>query len=197
MKHFVSYIQKEEVPWPSVKERHIKNYIMTVRNEGYSDHSIARRSSAMRLFLKYLRKQGIMIHNPMEDIKQPQLVKREVELSKGEQMLLAEKMKADARDYLMYLMLVEEKIKVSEITKIQWRDVNEQSSIVYLPKRAVSLKESTLQQIKLVSEEKIEGPIFKNRHGKPLSVNGIHFILKGYLKEMNREDIRPNDLTKF
>jgi len=151
----------------------------------------------MRLFLKYLRKQGIMIHNPMEDIKQPQLVKREVELSKGEQMLLAEKMKADARDYLMYLMLVEEKIKVSEITKIQWRDVNEQSSIVYLPKRAVSLKESTLQQIKLVSEEKIEGPIFKNRHGKPLSVNGIHFILKGYLKEMNREDIRPNDLTKF
>ncbi|PGK51617.1 hypothetical protein CN918_27885 [Priestia megaterium] len=180
-----------------MKERHIKNYIMTIKNEGVSDHSIARRCSAMRLFLKYLRKQGIMVHNPMEDIKQPQLIKREVQLSEHERMLLAEKMRADARDYLMYLMLVDEKIKVSEITKIQWKDVNEQSSIIYLPKRAVSLKDNTLEQLKIVSEEKNDGPIFKNRHGKPLSVNGAHFILKGYLKQVNREDIRPNDLTKF
>lgn len=193
---FVEHIKQEDIPWQSVKERHIKNYNMNMKQIGYSDHSIARKNSSIRLFLKHLRKQGIMLHNPMEDIRQPLLQKREVQLTEEEKEQLAEKMKAEARDYLIYTLLSKEKLKVSEIIELKWEQINQQNLIIYLPKRAVSIQLDTLQVLEEMRTDEVGGYILKNQHGKPLSVNGVHFILKKYFKEINREDIRPNDLAK-
>ena len=193
---FCEYIKKEEVPWQQVKERHIKHYNSSLKKQGYTDNSIARKNSSLRLFLKHLRKQGIMIHNPMEDIHQPTLQKRDVQLREEEKQRLEELMKKEARDYLLYVFLQREKMKVSEIVSLRWSQIDMQNHIAYLTKKAIPLQEETVALLKEWKTEEQEEFLFPNQQGKSLSVNGVHFIVKKYLKEIEREDIRPNDLTK-
>lgn len=195
-KQFMEYLKQEDVNWQSLKERHIKNYNMYLKQKGYSEHTIARKNSSLRLFLKHLRKEGIMLHNPMEDIHQPLLKKREVKITEEEKKALEEKMKDEARDYLLYVFLVHEKMKVSEIIEMKWDKIDEQNSILYLTKKAKSVKNETIDLLKNWNKENKTGYIFQSKHGKKLSVNGVHFIIKKYLKEINREDLRPNDLAK-
>lgn len=194
---FSSYIKNEEVPWQQIKERHIVQYNILLKRKGYSDNSIARKNSSLRLFLKHLRKQGIMIHNPMEDIKQPTLKKREVDLREEEKIKLEEMMKKEARDYLLYVFLQYEKIKISEIVTLQWNQIDVHNHIIYFEKRAVSLQTETIELLKVWKEENNQQEfVFHNQQGNSLSVNGAHFIIKKYLKEIDREDLRPNDLMK-
>lgn len=194
---FSIYIKNEGIPWQQIKERHITQYNTLLKRKGYSDNSIARKNSSLRLFLKYLRKQGIMIHNPMEDVRQPTLQKREVEWKEEEKKRLEEMMKKEARDYLLYVFLQYEKIKISEIVSLKWNQIDIQNHIIYLEKKAVSLKEETIQLLGNWKEKESEQEfIFTNRQGNMLSVNGAHFIIKKYLKEIQREDLRPNDLMK-
>jgi len=186
--------------WELLKERHIKNYMLALKKEGFSEHSIARKSSAIRLFLKFLRKEGIMIHNPMEDIVQPPIYERQVTMNEKEQRELCELMKKDERDYALFLLLTLEKIKVSEIIELHWNHLQEENSILYSPKADSKrvIKEETLRALRAyrLTQENGELTMFLSRKKKKITVNGLHHILNGYFKQINRQDLRPIDLTK-
>lgn len=187
--------------WELLKERHIKNYLLNLKKEGFSEHSIARKSSAIRLFLKFLRKEGLMIHNPMEDIVQPPIYERQVAMSEEEQQQLCELMRKDERDYALFLLLTLEKIKVSEIIELKWSHLQEENSILYSPKTDSKriIKEETLLALQAyrVMQENGELTMFLSRKKKKVTVNGLHHILNGYFKQIDRQDLRPIDLTKI
>jgi len=197
LKIFDEYIEKEKIKVAQVKETQIKRFMLFLTEKGYSNHSIARKLSSLRLYFKYLRKEGVMLHNPMEDIKQPMTKKRQVILSKEEIIKIKDLMKENIRDLLLFSLVVDEKIKVSDVLLLQVKSYHIQQGILYLPKKAVSLSESTNQLIKMyIQGKEAEEMLLKNQHQKPLQEAGAYYILKKYLKEIDREDVRPFDLSK-
>lgn len=193
---FVSYVESEGLEWSDIKERHITQYNRQMKQAGFSDHSIARKNSSLRLFFKYLRKQGVMSHNPMEDIKQPSLESREVSLTREEKKRLEERMKKEDREYVLYTLLVEEKIKVSELVQLKWSDVDVQNGILYLPRKACTVQPHTIERIQKLPKREQHTAILCNQKGEPITVNGVHYLLKRHFREIGREDVRPNDLAK-
>jgi len=175
----------------------IKRYQIMLTEKGYSNHTIARKISALRLYFKHLRKEGIMTHNPIEEIKQPILEKRESKMTMEEAEKLKELMKRDERDFLIFCLLFTEKIKLSELITIKQKDYNLHQGILYLQKRALSLQEETKRTIQnYLKEGENDSFLVKSLKGKPLTEPGAYFIVKGYLKEIGRDDLRPIDLVK-
>jgi site-specific recombinase XerD len=197
LKLFDEYIEKENIKVAQIKETQIKRFLLFLAEKGYSNHSIARKLSALRLYFKHLRKEGIMLHNPMEDIKQPMTEKREVQLTDEEVKKMKELMRENERDFLLFLLVFDEKIKVSDVISIQVKDYQLQQGILYLMKRAISLSEETNHYLKTyIQNMQPEDMLMKNQKNKPLSESGAYFILKNYLKKINRNDVRPLDLSK-
>lgn len=197
LKVFDEYIEKENIKVAQIKETQIKRFMLFLREKGYSNHSISRKLSALRLYFKHLRKEGVMLHNPMEDIKQPMTEKRNVTLTKEEVVQIKELMKENPRDLLLFTLVVDEKIKVSDVISLQVKSYHVQQGILYLPKKAVSLSEPTNELIKTyIKGKEAEEVLFKNQHNKLLKESGAYYILKTYLKNIDREDVRPLDLSK-
>lgn len=196
---FLQYLRKEDIKVFQTKENDIKRYIIMLKENGMSNHTIARKNSSLRTYFKFLRKQGVMVHNPFEDIRQPRLEKRQVSLTEEEKSKLYAVLEEEKnkRDELIFRFMMEDKIKPAEMIQMAAKDYQKQQGIMYSPKRAVVISEKT----KAALAEYIEGKeekefLFTNQHGKPLSESGIYFVIKNYLKTAELSNIRPIDLLK-
>lgn len=192
---FLTYIKEEEIQIGQIKEIHVKKYNLFLAENQYSNHTIARKSSALRLFFKYLRKQGIMQGNPMEDIKQPQLLQRESKISEDEQQQLEEIIESP-RDKLLFRLLLHEGLRISEVLSCAKKHYHHAQGIIYLPNRAVTLSEGTKKMVESIKGDE-ETLLICGAKNKALTESGIYFILKRYFREVNRPDLRPIDLIKM
>lgn len=192
---FLAYLTNEAIQPHEVKEVHIKKYQFQLTEGGYSTHTIARKMSALRLFFKHLRKIGKMERNPLEDIKQPIVEKREKKLSTQEAAEIETQIVANKRDQLLFSLLYREKIKLRDIVMLKKESFNEAQSILYLEKRALSVSPTTktLMMERLVEEGDY---MIASQKGKPLTESGAYYIVKNLLRSIGREDLRPIDLTK-
>ena len=57
---FLHFLTHENIKLIQTKEIHIRQFNYSLKEKGYSEHTIARKNSALRLFFKFLRKQGAM-----------------------------------------------------------------------------------------------------------------------------------------
>lgn len=198
MEHFLSFLDKTETKIIHVKESHIKRFIISLKDQGVSNHTIARKNSALRWYFKFLRKSGMMVENPMEDIKQPELEKRKTAISDEEidQLETFIRLGGKTRDLAIFYLLWYEKIKLSEIVQIKKEDFNIKQSILYLHNKAILISDKTHDLLKEECEKTENGYLFKNERNKPLTESGAYFILKTFLRQVERPDIRPIDLSK-
>lgn len=194
---FEDFIDKQNVKIAEVKEIHIKRYNIYLKEKGYSNHTIARKNSSLRMFFKYMRKQGLMKHNPIEDIKQPELTKKESSLKEKDIMELENIIKegGSERDYLLFKLANLEKIRLNELIKLKKEHFNQNQGILYLTKKAISLKDETKKMLEeyILS---IDGDfLFTNQHNKPLTESGVYFVMKSYIGKIEKENIRPIDIS--
>lgn len=198
MEDFLDFVEKEGVKISQIKEMQIKRYQIALTEKEYSNHTIARKISALRLYFKHLRKEGVMVHNPMEDIKQPMLEKRENKLTEEEANRLKDMMKENERDLLLFCLIYNEKIKISDVITIKHQDYNQSQGILYLNKRALSIQNETkiLIEGKIEKQQSDELFLVNSLKGKALTEPGAYFIIKEYLKKIDRSDLRPIDLIK-
>lgn len=196
----MEYLEKEEIKITKLKEVHVKKYNLFLSELGYSNHTIARKNSSLRVYLKYLRKEGIMVHNPMDDIKQPALTSRKpkIDHEKIKEMikLIPDERK---RDRLLLSLCYYEKIKISDAIELKWYNYKKDEGVLYTGKKAIILTEETkwlLDRSLDGSMEEKETNLLTSQHQKPLTNSGAYYIVKRYLKEWNQENIRPIDLWK-
>lgn len=196
VKMFLDYMEEKQIEEKDIKEVDVKEYIITLMEKQYSNNTIARKNSALRLYFKHLRKTGVLMHNPMEDIKQPELQTRSTEVTEAiidELLDIAE----NERDKLMICLMYYEKIKPVDFLKLKKDKYDVENNILYLEDRVKLLQPQTKTLMLTYIKEKEEKEIlFINQHKKNLSPSGVYFIIKKYLKEIGREEIRPIDFTK-
>lgn len=177
------------------KEIHIRRFNYHLKESGYSEYTIARKNSSLRLFFKFLRKQGAMNTNPIEDIKQPKIEKRE-KFWKDEEIKKIEEIIEDQRDLLLFSFLYRDKIRLSKIVTLKLEHYKKEQGILYIPNHeAIVLSEETkrlIEKLKLFNQHDY---FFYNKHGKPLTESGAYFILKEYFKKAGLKELRPIDLT--
>lgn len=179
-----------------MKETHVKKFNLKLNESGYSNHTIARKNSSLRLYFKYLRKEGYMVINPMEDIKQPNLPKREHLLTNEDFLLIEEKASIDKeRDLLLLSLAYYDKVKISEIIKLKRSSFDKQQGVLYLENRAVALSVKT-KNILEQSQTNENNYLVVNQHNKPLSISGAYFIIKNYFESIGKPELRPVDLYR-
>lgn len=191
---FFHYMDSNDLKIGGIKEVHIKRFNLELAEQHYSNHTIARKNSALRLFFRYVRKQGIITQNPIEDIRQPTLQQRETPLSIEEVQLMEDTMQS-SRDRLLLRLLFHEGAKISEVVSCKIGDYNRAQGILYLHKRAVTVSEESKKLIEqMIGDDTTY--LISGLKNKPLSESGVYFILKNYFKAINRPDLRPIDLVK-
>jgi site-specific recombinase XerD len=193
------YIQKRDIKAAQVKEKDIKAYIMDLKMRNVSNSTINRRNTALRLYFKYLRKQGVMMTNPYEDIKQLNLNKREQNISaddikKVEDFIIE---RGNKRDTLLFFLSYYEKLKMPEIITLKKENYHEIQGILYTNKRAVLVSDKTKALIKEFIQQGNNEYLLVNQHNRTLTESGGYYILKNYFKETGIESLRPIDLTKI
>ena len=75
--HFSEYLKpKKLLNWSEIKPHHIRAYASQIFIEGLSAKSIQRRLSAIRSFMNYLLREGMIKNNPAEGVKTPKAAKK-------------------------------------------------------------------------------------------------------------------------
>lgn len=191
---FSSFLENEAVSVAKVKETHIKKFNLHLHEMGYSNHTIARKNSSLRLYLKFLRKEGVMVHNPMEEIKQPKLSVREVTFTEEDFMAICAE-ETPLRDRLMVSLAYLDKVKVRDMLQLKKEQYEKHQGILYLPKKAVLVHPKTKALLDVFYEEENDYFI-SNQHGKPLTESGAYFVFKQYFDHIGKPELRPIDVYK-
>ncbi len=192
-----------------INETSLNSYVLTLEKEGLSPASVSRNIAAMKAFLLYLIKQGIMKGDPSERIKPPKIQKKlpqVIDASMVDKLLLQPDLNTHKgiRDRAMLELLYATGIKVTELISIKVSDVNlsgkyitcgeiRERNVPFGKTAKVALQEYL--KIRSTHFDKNNNEIlFLNSSGEQLSRQGLWKILKAYAKPVGLNDINPNTI---
>ncbi|MGF7535583.1 site-specific integrase [Bacillus mexicanus] len=193
---FESYLMQTNKNVEETTETDVKEYIQWLRDKGFSNKTIPKKISLLRKYYKWLRREGKMIHNPMDDIQQPKIVEEKREVTEEERKHLREivEQKNSIRDKVIFKLLMDEGIKPNEMIQITFKDCDLEKRMILFDKKKVAINEETAAFIEEMKSKKSEGFLLTNQHGHPLKESGIYFVIKNYLSAMENINIKPMDL---
>ena len=192
-----------------ISETTLNSYILSLEKEGLSPATVSRNIAAMKAFLLYLIKQGILIGDPSERIKPPKVQKKSpqvLETGRIEQLLLQPntRTKKGIRDRAMLELLYATGIKVSELITMKLKDINLSGKYItcgerkerYIPfgRTAKSALQEYLNIRSLSFDKKNSDILFLNSSGEQLTRQGLWKILKAYAKLVGLTEINPNTI---
>ena len=195
----------------------IRSYVIDAQRTGVSKRTLHLRLSAFRSFFRYLRKHGIVDHNPVSGVSVPKyrkplpkfLTEREMERFLDGPALLLEKGEADAftarRDALLFELFYGAGLRISEVVQATWGDYDKASGCLKVLGKgrkerlcpvggqASRLLEEFRRDLAIVRERK--DPILHTLAGRPLSPFWIQKRMKVYLRLADLpEDLTPHKI---
>lgn len=205
---FNDFLKKENLTFNDIDHRILRIYcadLMAKNNEA----SIARKTSALRSYYRFLNRSGYYKDNPFIYFERPKTHRRlpEVLSFKEIKSLLEIKISDDdnlnLRNLTIVHLLYSTGVRVSELVNIKISDIyfesqeikvlgkgnKERLVMVYDLALATCLKYINETRPKLVDRED-EGYLLLNRQGKKMTVRGVEFILK----KMGRSMQPPKDI---
>lgn len=192
---YLNSINKEAV---EVEEADVLAYIQMLRDNEFTASTINKRLSLLRKYFKFLRSKKLMIHNPMDNIKQSKLVSSATTISDSDYQVITDILLnlESMRDKLVFHLLINEGLKPAEIIQITKKDINVDTGMLFTNKRAVPLKSETLDLFKSLDLQEDTTFIFTNQHGHPLKESGIYFVIKKYFNLIGYDDLKPSALHR-
>lgn len=200
---FVSYLELQEIySWSRVTETRVKTYLMSLKKEGKSASTIARKTATLKKFMYYLICQRVIDSDPTERIHPPKVeVSKPVYLTKNQiEHLLRQPNPIDwrgKRDCAMLHVLYATGIKVTELITIRQEDINLRFGCITIhngqKERVIPLSqtanETLVQYIRELKRLEIKTEyLFCNRSNEQLTRQGVWRIIKEYAK---KADINP------
>ena len=127
--HFSEYLQPKKLShWSEVKPHHIRTYASQIFIEGLSAKSIQRRLSAIRSFMNYLLREGMIKNNPAEGVKTPKAAKKLpgiLDIQQIHQLLnIEESDPISLRDKAIMELIYSSGLRLSEIVHLNPIDLN-------------------------------------------------------------------------
>ena len=129
LKHFSRHLQVKKLSrWAEVKPHHIKTYASQIFIEGLGAKSIQRRLSAIRSFMNYLLREGMIKNNPAEGVKTPKAPKKLpgiLDIEQINQLLnIQETDPVSLRDKAIMELIYSSGLRLSEIVGLNPIDLN-------------------------------------------------------------------------
>lgn len=150
---------------------HMRSWLVSLSKAGLAPRTIARKISSLRSFCHYLRRQGILTHDPSSTLRAPRLPKRvPVTIRKSELAELWIYLKSQSgyagqRDLVLMSLLYETGMRRSELCGLQYGHVDYSLRQLRVlgkgnKERILPLRQQTLQHIKDLQE------IAHDHHGR-------------------------------
>ena len=208
LKKLQRFCEKQKISSVSkISETNLNTYILMLEKEGLSPASVSRNIAAIKAFLLYLIKHGMIEGDPSERIKPPRVQKKPPQIMDSE---LVDRllMQPDTgtnkgiRDKAMLELLYATGMKVSELTALKEADINLSGYYVTCGERRErnipfgSAAKNALKRYMEIREtgfdKKKREYLFLNTSGEQLTRQGLWKIIKIYAKAAGMKEISPN-----
>ncbi len=214
---FMGLEGSNQVELSEVNHLTIRRYLAWLKERGYSRRSIARKLSATRSFLFFLRKEGVIESGKWSAVARPKVGKALPRfLYQHEVVALLEAPDTHTllgfRDRTLLELIYASGLRVSEVVNLRLSFLQLDQRLIkvrgkgnkerLMPVGTVSagLIKDYLEKIRpALSEKNKEGrsyeELFLNKWGSPLSDRGIRYIFRKYIQQVShKEGISPHSL---
>lgn len=195
--HFLGWLQREQQQVVMVSYADFRRYLVELFQKRYAKKTFVRKISALKSFYRYLLREQLIDHNPIEHISLPKSEQRlpnflyETEIDAW----LHHRVKNDVldlRNHALFELLYASGLRVGEICALKIADLDfpaQQVKVVdgkggktrYVPmgSYAIEALERYLEQARpQLLRHKDTTTVFVNQHGDALSERGVRHILK-------------------
>jgi integrase/recombinase XerD len=202
--------------WQKLVRSDIQDFILNLKDRGYTETSVARKVAAVRSFFAFLAAEGAIDANPTEGLSSPRVGKslpKAITPNEVDELLEqpARRSTPEAkRDRAMLELLYATGMRVTELVSLEMTNLNLDPRSPFVrcvgkgaKERSIPIHDHALEALSAYLEEgrpllvrnANETALFVNRRGERLTRQGFWLILKGYAKSANLSgDITPHTL---
>jgi integrase/recombinase XerC len=196
-----SRLKDEEAAATQITSRLIRAYMAWLHEQGYAKTTVARRVAAVRSWLRYLCRQGVLNVNAADAVRGPRQDKRLPHFltEKDIEVLLATPLPETPlgiRDRAILEMLYSAGLRVSELTGLNWEDIDldnglatirgkgkrERLAMIGPPARA-ALGRWQLARDSLPARASAQAAVYLNKNGTRLTTRSVGRLLEKYLAQ--------------
>jgi integrase/recombinase XerD len=193
-----------DVPWGSVNQSVVMDYILYLRSQSYAEATVARKVAAVKSFFSFMQAEGTLKINPTETLESPKVGKslpKPLTVQEIDELLEQPARRASPeakRDRAMLELMYATGLRVTELVSLDVTDLVLEGERPYVRlvgkgnrERQIPLLEQPVAEVaeyikyarpRLVGERD-EPALFVNRRGERLTRQGFWLILKGYAAE--------------
>ena len=207
--HFLDHLQDKKLTrWSQLKPHHIRTYASQIFIEGLGAKSIQRRLSAIRSFMNYLLREGMIKNNPAEGVKTPKAPKKLpgiLDIQQISQLLNIEDTDpVSVRDKAIMELIYSSGLRLSEIVCLNPIDLNlSDKSLTVLGKgdktRMLPIGNEAIKSLKvwLSCRNELANPeeeaLFVGSRGNRLSRRSIQSRIKHWARKNGiQQDVYPH-----
>ncbi len=202
--------------WGDLDRSGIQDFILNLKQRGYTESSVARKVAAVRSFFAFLSAEGTIRTNPTEGLTSPRVGKtlpKAISTNEIDELLEqpARRSTPEARrDRAMLELLYATGVRVTELVSLDICNLNLDPRSPYVrcmgkgaKERTIPIHDQAMESLvdyleegrPLLVRNKNEQALFVNRRGDRLTRQGFWLILKGYARSANLSaDITPHTL---
>jgi len=203
--------QQNLIDWPSIKAKHIRQFISQLHRQGLAGRSIQRCLSAIRSLYRFLIREGLTDINPAQAVQAPKTEKRLPATLDVDQMnSLLEQTQQDTmiacRDRAMMELFYSSGLRLAELAGLDLRDIDFGDQLVYVTgkgnkSRVVPVGQKAIQALQVWLKKRDElgffeqMAVFITQQGRRLGVRSIQKRLSHWGKQQGiSEQVHPHRL---
>jgi integrase/recombinase XerD len=216
LQQLADFIGSNGSGWAALSRSSIQDFILDLKQRGYTETSVARKVAAVRSFFAFLAAEGTVPTNPTEGLSSPRVGKtlpKAITPNEVDELLEQPSRRATPeakRDRAMLEILYATGMRVTELVSLDVDNLNLDPRSPYVRCLGKGAKERTIpihdQAVGALVDyledarpalvrNRDERALFLNRRGERLTRQGFWLILKGYAKSANLSaDITPHTL---
>lgn len=210
---YLAFLKKRGLNDPELAGKDdVSGYLFELKRRGYQSATIARRLSAVKTFMRFLRVEGHLAQDPTHSLSSPRLAQKlpqVMTISEVERLLEtpAPDSPIGLRDRAMLELLYAAGLRVSELLSLKPGDLDTARGLLrckgkgdrerVVPVGGVALHHVLVYQstVRAACKPKTGMPLFVNRRGKPMTRQTVWKMIKKYARAAGiRREITPHTL---
>ncbi|MFC4760454.1 site-specific tyrosine recombinase XerD [Fructobacillus durionis] len=210
---FTKFLEEQHKTVQDVDHLLVLTFLNQLRAKGRANTSVARMVTTLRKCFSYLKKEGLVAHDPMQNIKPPkkaQHLPAVLTIEEVDRLLDVPDLTKTLgiRNKAMLELMYATGLRVSELVNLTLADLHLDMSLIQTigkgdKERIIPVGEVAVDWLKtylrdsrpkLLKDKKAD-QIFLNDHGRPISRQGVWQLIKKLVKEAGIEkDVSPHTL---
>lgn len=212
--HFLEYFYSRGLKIPAaVSYRELHRYVASLGARGIKASSLERKTASVKSLFKFLVRNGVIKSNPAALLASPKKEKRLPSVLEKKEMTavlnaLPESEALTVRDKAMVLLLYATGLRVSELTGLDFRNVDLKSGVITVAgkggkERLVPMGDKAVAALRkyLVYRGELSRPdgerqaLFLSKNGKRIQDRMVNYILKKIIRDLSiQKKVSPHTL---